>query len=790
MDASEEAKRISLQVTSLSTQLIESVDKQSHLEEQLNKSLKTISSQKEAIVNYNRLKTDYEALKRTVLEKDDEVNKLREDVVKENELRTKAEDENDKLNKEVEDLTASLFDEANNMVSDARKEKYAIEILNKRLTEQLREKDTLLDTLSLQLKNLKKVMHSLDNESVVTNSSNRYSTILNDSATSSSTSLNKVPTLNSSASQDMYSGIVYSPSISSIRYDVSLYNEFLKFVAALPNCDNIKATSSESKLIRRLVNDEIQPILKIDNASGIGWLVKKTLLSLIIDGLVVMEPLSGVNATYQIGYNSSSPVKQATPNMPRMFKFPLDSPPVAVHAACSFCGESRDDIIEHARMYILKTLHKADDGTEQVTNTYPLCHWCLLKLRQTCEIFAFLRSLKVGAWHLEKLEAQSITKGDLGKFSEVTKRTKTDGRVSSQDKKAKRLSFMAGLGINSSSKSKQKMEVFSSEANAKPGQPTTNIQRAWLQLCKLRCILHWSHIGIWAVDDSISSKIGPFVGDEDSDENRDDSISVRLQDKALWKKSTGKCSSSSSPGEGPKSDTFDFESEEIESGTTGESSTGESSTGESSTGESSTGESSTGESSTDDSATDESSLDGSSTNGSLTEESSAEESSPAASITIHGDSTPPENLHEDEGDDTITKDDKSSIKSIKNNEENSNSDDEKRKNIPKRKAARHRLQKEKLLQDLDHLEEQFMEESAINQKEPEAFDDIVKQIESSEKASTADKNFAIDNLQSTKEQNLTISNKHKEQIRENSPSSGLHASSSNDDNFDDAQEQQ
>lgn len=156
MDASEEAKRVSIQVTSLSTQLIESVDKQSHLEEQLNKSLKTIASQKAAIENYNQLKEDYNTLKRELSDRDDEVKRLREDIAKENELRTKAEEEADKLNKEVEDLTASLFDEANNMVADARKEKYAIEILNKRLTEQLREKDTLLDTLTLQLKNLKK----------------------------------------------------------------------------------------------------------------------------------------------------------------------------------------------------------------------------------------------------------------------------------------------------------------------------------------------------------------------------------------------------------------------------------------------------------------------------------------------------------------------------------------------------------------------------------------------------------------------------------------------------------
>ncbi|KOG96905.1 guanine nucleotide exchange factor SEC2 [Saccharomyces eubayanus] len=746
MDASEESKRISIQVTSLSTQLIESVDKQSHLEEQLNKSLRTIASQKSAIDNYNQLKTDYDTLKQTLSERDEEVMRLNGNIAKETQLRTKAEDESGKLNREVEDLTASLFDEANHMVADARKEKYAIEILNKRLTEQLREKDTLLETLTLQLKNLKKVMHSLDNESTVTNNSGRYSTILSDSATSSSTSLNKVPTSNSFTSQDMYSGIVYSPTISSIRYDSNLYNEFLKFVAALPHCENIKATSSESKLIRRLVNDEIQPILKIDNASGIGWLVKKTLLSLIIDGMVVVEPLSGVNATYQIGYNSSSPVKQATSNMPKMFKFPLDSPPVAVHAACSFCGESRDDIIEHARMYVLKTLHKSDDGAEHVTNTYPLCHWCLLKVRQTCEIFAFLRSLKVGAWHLEKVTLQNIAKGDLERFSEVTKRTKSEGgRVSPHDKMAKRLSFMAGLGINSSTKSKPRVEVPSSEMNVKPGQPTTNIQRAWVQLCKLRCILHWSHIGIWAVDDSISSKIGPFVDDEGTDEGPSDTVPVRLQDKSLWKKNADIPLSSSSTDESQRSDTFDFESEDTENATTDESPAGV----------------------------------------------SPSDTSSSAATTTSGNSSAAEEQGHNEGDDTVTKDDESSSKSIKrHNEESATTNDKKVHEKPKRKASQRKIQKKKLLRDLDELEEQFREESTNVQDELKSSDDVKAQVVSPDNTTSTEKDTKGDERSSNKLSKLSINNEHNEQIKENSPGRGLHASSSNDDNFDDAQEQQ
>ncbi|KAH3663305.1 hypothetical protein OGAPHI_005401, partial [Ogataea philodendri] len=77
---------------------------------------------------------------------EEKIRALSAQLEEEKSKRLAAEKEVDKLGQEVEDLTASLFDEANNMVSDARREKHDIEIQNSRLQETLKEKDTVLET--------------------------------------------------------------------------------------------------------------------------------------------------------------------------------------------------------------------------------------------------------------------------------------------------------------------------------------------------------------------------------------------------------------------------------------------------------------------------------------------------------------------------------------------------------------------------------------------------------------------------------------------------------------------
>ncbi|EDO19099.1 hypothetical protein Kpol_2000p67 [Vanderwaltozyma polyspora DSM 70294] len=571
-DSSDESKRFSIQLTTLSTQLMESINKQTQLEDKLQRSRRTIMEQQTAIEQYNDLKVKYDQLDKNFNVTKVKIAKLENESKEEHKLRLSAEQKVDELNKEVEELTASLFDEANNMVADARRGAQEIDIKNRKLVEMLHEKDTILETMNLQLKNLKNVLHDLQNDPANIAVSNRNSLISTTSASSSSVSLKKTITSNSTTNIDLLSNAIYTPKVPAVRYDLYLYNEFLKFIAVLPFCESIKHTTSESKLLRRLINDEIQPVLRLDNASGLGWIVKRTLMNLMIEGLVVIEPLSGVNENYR--FSSSAPVSNVNSNNDpkltskndHLFKYPSNSPPIAVHEPCAFCGENRNDVLEHARMYMLKTQTKNEDNTLSITNQFPLCQMCLIKVRQTCEIFAFLRSLKLGAWNLEKVTLSTIAKGDSKKFSSVTAATSSISKSKIEEKfdskLMKRRSIMAGFGISSISNTTTTKSETSVGVVDQSGLPTTNIQRAWVHLSKLRSMLHWAHIGIWNTDNAVTTKLRPELSESNQNgtELEDQQILANINNTS--EESFTSVRESVEPSDNEDDEPFDFETNE------------------------------------------------------------------------------------------------------------------------------------------------------------------------------------------------------------------------------------
>lgn len=528
MPDQEESKRVSGQVSILSTQLIETVDKLSKMEEQLLNAKKVVATQKATLDSYVAAKSSYESVEKELLTTKEQLNFLQNQLKIEKHSREIAQRDVERLNKEIQDLTESLFSEANNMVADARKEKHSIEILNLKLQGQLNEKDNLLLALNTQLKKLKSVMHDLENENHSLIKSNRDSIILNDGFTPSNSSIDKITTDSFSAALPcVQSNILFSPLAQRIRYDVSLYDEYLRFIAVLPICPTIKDTISHSKLITRLVNEEIQPILRLDNATGLGWMVKRNLMSLIINGLVVVEPISGINETYKVGYSSYSQSQnngkfELKDN--HLFNYPVNSPPVAISNPCAFCSESRDDILEHGRLYVLKTLQKMEHGVTETTNQFPLCYYCLVKIRQICKIFAFLRLLKEGVWNLEKVELIPISTQDASQsVNEPNKMEKKEKR------KSKRLSFIENLSRTNSIQSISKIEGAPNYLDQN-GLPVTNIQRSWVHLCTLRASLHWAHIGIWSLDDAVQVKMSSLCKEEGTSQN----VSVSLSSDDKW----------------------------------------------------------------------------------------------------------------------------------------------------------------------------------------------------------------------------------------------------------------
>lgn len=411
----EESKRVSLQVTSLSTKLLESIEKQNQLEGQIGQLEKENSQLKEKSESLNK--------------------KLQEVLV----ARNQAEDEVSNLSKEVEELSSSLFDEANKMVSNAKREAHDYQMRNNNLISQLKEKDLMMETLQNQLTQLKDVL--LERDSAVSTTDNSSSSLTNQQGEQDHQQ-------QSPQQQQQPKQVLYSPTVNAVRFDLKPFNDFKIFTRSIKNSESIKNT--ETKFFKRLLTDDVEPALRLDNAPGISWLNRRSLMSYLIDGRVSIEPVSGINETYRVNFQqhkiNDTDVKSS------LYAYPPHSPPVAISEPCAVCGEKRDDILEHSRLYVLKVHGRTDSALSSLgstspmaSNQYPLCSFCLFRVRCACDLFAFLRSLKTDVWDL------------------------SDDAI---------------------------------------------MKKSWIELSRLRSKLFWSKIGIWDLDDNlVTTRITPSTGD-------------------------------------------------------------------------------------------------------------------------------------------------------------------------------------------------------------------------------------------------------------------------------------
>jgi Rab guanine nucleotide exchange factor SEC2 len=123
----------------------------------------------------------------------------------------------------------------------------------------------------------------------------------------------------------------------------------------------------ETKFYKRALAEDIEPTLRLDAAPGLSWLARRTVLNSVCEGTLVVEPM---------------------PTPTKLYFFP-----------CSLCGESRKDPT-HVRSHRFKT--SESDSAQR----YPLCNYCLGRVRSTCDYLGFLRVLKDGHWRADGQESE------------------------------------------------------------------------------------------------------------------------------------------------------------------------------------------------------------------------------------------------------------------------------------------------------------------------------------------------------------------------------------------------
>ncbi|KAL4970012.1 guanine nucleotide exchange factor SEC2 [Aspergillus stella-maris] len=356
---------------------------------------------------------------------DVEFMRLNASLAEEKAQRTVAEKEKKGIEQELETLTAALFEEANKMVAAAKLEREAVERKNEQLRSQIKDTESLLASQQEQLSELKSVLHvmniskdDLDGRTAISTAPpSPAGPIQPPSFPRKSMETSDLP------GEVVCAEIAPGPSTSFpdliktvCRTDILAYEDFRElFTAAKSSKPPSRATSGsysglnvmslasfsgasfgsvtsspsksqphspngsvsspqpptssislkEARFYKRALMEDIEPTLRLDAAPGISWLTRRTVLSGICEGSLVVEPVP--------------------PNV-RKYEFP-----------CSLCGERRSGT-ENERTHRFRT---SDSDTAQ---RYPLCVLCLERVRSCCEFTGYLRLILDGHIHAEELD--------------------------------------------------------------------------------------------------------------------------------------------------------------------------------------------------------------------------------------------------------------------------------------------------------------------------------------------------------------------------------------------------
>jgi Rab guanine nucleotide exchange factor SEC2 len=123
----------------------------------------------------------------------------------------------------------------------------------------------------------------------------------------------------------------------------------------------------DTKFYKRAVAEDIEPTLRLDAAPGLSWLTRRNVISSMAAGNLVVEPHPPVNKFYGPVYS------------------------------CSLCGERRK-----AEKYARR--HRFRVSEAENADRYPLCDYCLGRVRTSCDYMGFLRMVKDGHWRADSEE--------------------------------------------------------------------------------------------------------------------------------------------------------------------------------------------------------------------------------------------------------------------------------------------------------------------------------------------------------------------------------------------------
>ncbi|CRG82953.1 Rab guanine nucleotide exchange factor sec2 [Talaromyces islandicus] len=413
------------EVATLSAKLIQAINNQTRLDDSLSATRQELETAQDRLLvleaENGQFRTDLSSgilVKRSDVES--EILSMKNTLEEEQARRSVAEKEKKEMEQELETLTAALFEEANKMVAAAKQEREAVEKKNEQLRAQIKDTEALVASQKEQLSELKTVMQEMNSVRDETDTTPNTSTAPSSPAAVMQTNLNRLlDTSNISPVSAGSTDVSPAPSTSFshllkpiYRTDMVAYDDFRDLLnlaktskptsriasgsygglnvmglGSLPNVSTVSLnTSSQSqtptgspqpsvshaplkdtRFYKRVLTEDVEPSLRLDAAPSISWLTRRSVLSSVCDGGLVVEPM---------------------PASSRKYKFP-----------CALCGERRTSN-ENERTHRFRT------SDSETAPRYALCTLCLEKMRACCELTGYLRMILDGHVHVEDVEEE------------------------------------------------------------------------------------------------------------------------------------------------------------------------------------------------------------------------------------------------------------------------------------------------------------------------------------------------------------------------------------------------
>ncbi|KAF8068773.1 proline-rich protein [Lyophyllum atratum] len=445
------------QVTELNGKLVKSYDRVSDLEDDLHMASATVRSTSLKVSQLELERTQHLSALDTglLVEKShvtSELNRLMEKATEEAAQRGQAETARRDIEKDLDDLSATLFGQANTMVAEARYAKYLSEQKLADAESALKGAEEAVGVMQQQMQAFQAEKEEAERK-----------------AEEALVAMGKGKHKERRGSNNL------TRSIRLLSSHLP-YQEFMLFVAHLrsvhPSSPQPPAMTTLLPLpfLARLLNEDSEPTVRLDLAPSLNWLSRRSVLSAVHNGQLIIEPMSSAALLQESSVpgssNSSSTISCAlcgTPIFPTQepsHSHPRPQPPVLGHSNSNSMSWSaslfkkpshstsysissnnsqpptpppRSQTFQQTlppQIYIFRlaspasntsslpisslpmnrtttsnastsaSSHQADytsntsSPTTQSSTIYPLCtnNWCLSRLRTTCTLWAFVRT--------------------------------------------------------------------------------------------------------------------------------------------------------------------------------------------------------------------------------------------------------------------------------------------------------------------------------------------------------------------------------------------------------------